>query len=318
MKQETQVIGDCAVTRLDKLLHDIEQETQAVVQQNDIQTAITHYAAFRDLLDSLKERTSALERHAQSLSYQTLPTMFTNQNVKTINVVGVGRVTINVRWNATMHDKEQGMEWLRATGNGGLIIETVNAGTLTSFARAEALRVTRCPKRSLKSEPRSSPASPRAECPMTNVWSERRGGTNSTSPSTKRLERSSAWSTSSSWRRRIQRVQPAAKDGRTARGSRGLPRRGGRLHRRAVREMTITFISPIKPHLSHREAFPMPNELTEPRETNISEFLRKQSTGASFGNIDASDLKPPRLKVLAGQSPEVLDGVPGALPGISG
>ena len=39
------------------------------------------------------------------------------------------------------------------------------------------------------------------------------------------------------------------------------------------------------------------------------------STGASFGNIDASDLKPPRLKVLAGQSPEVLDGVPGALPG---
>jgi hypothetical protein len=59
----------------------------------------------------------------------------------------------------------------------------------------------------------------------------------------------------------------------------------------------------------------MANELTEPRSTNVSEFLRKQSTGASFGNIDASDLKPPRLKVLAGQSPEVLDGVPGALPG---
>ena len=139
MKQETQVIGDCAVTRLDRLLQDIEQETQAVIQQNDIQTAITHYAAFRDLLDALKTRTSALEKHAQSLSYQTLPTMFTNQNVKTINVVGVGRVTINVRWNATMPDKEKGMEWLRSTGNGGLIIETVNAGTLTAFAKAEAL-----------------------------------------------------------------------------------------------------------------------------------------------------------------------------------
>ena len=59
----------------------------------------------------------------------------------------------------------------------------------------------------------------------------------------------------------------------------------------------------------------MANEITEQRSTNISEFLRKQSTGASFGNIDASDLKPPQLKLLAGQSPEVLDGVPGAVPG---
>ena len=59
----------------------------------------------------------------------------------------------------------------------------------------------------------------------------------------------------------------------------------------------------------------MANEVTEQRSTNVSEFLRKQSTGASFGNIDASDLKPPQLKLLAGQSPEVTDGIPGALPG---
>ena len=32
----------------------------------------------------------------------------------------------------------------------------------------------------------------------------------------------------------------------------------------------------------------MANEYIEPKQsTNISEFLRKQSTGASFGNIDA-------------------------------
>ena len=79
--------------------------------------------------------------------------------------------------------------------------------------------------------------------------------------------------------------------------------------------MTIIFRSAIKPHLTHKEAFPMGNEVTEQRSTNISEFLRKESTGASFGNIDASDLKPPQLKLLAGQSPEVTDGIPGALPG---
>ena len=79
--------------------------------------------------------------------------------------------------------------------------------------------------------------------------------------------------------------------------------------------MTITFRSPIKEHLSYKDAFPMANDLTEPRPANISEFLRKESSGASFGNIDASDLKPPQLKLLAGQSPEVTDGVPGAVPG---
>jgi hypothetical protein len=32
-------------------------------------------------------------------------------------------------------------------------------------------------------------------------------------------------------------------------------------------------------------------------------------------NLDQSDFKPPRLKLLAGQSPEVMDGTPGATPG---
>jgi hypothetical protein len=68
-------------------------------------------------------------------------------------------------------------------------------------------------------------------------------------------------------------------------------------------------------HLSQRTIFNMATELTNPGEGGIPGFLRKMSTGTSFGNIDASDLKPPRLKVLAGQSPEVIDGVPGARPG---
>jgi hypothetical protein len=72
--------------------------------------------------------------------------------------------------------------------------------------------------------------------------------------------------------------------------------------------------APLKPHLKLK-ASPMANELDTPRTGGVPDFLRKMSTGTSFGNIDASDLKPPRLKVLAGQSPEVLDGVPNALPG---
>ena len=59
----------------------------------------------------------------------------------------------------------------------------------------------------------------------------------------------------------------------------------------------------------------MANDLTETEDGGVPDYLRKRSTGASFGNIDSSDLKPPRLKLLAGQSPEITDGTPGAVAG---
>ena len=91
MKNETQVIGDCAVTRLDKLLHDIEQETQEIVRQNDLPTTVVHYDAFNGLPRfAEKKRITALEKHRDSLSYETLPTMFMNQGVKTITLPDVG------------------------------------------------------------------------------------------------------------------------------------------------------------------------------------------------------------------------------------
>ena len=139
MRDETKVIGDCAVTRLDRLLTEIEADTAQVVQTNDIPTTVTHYAYVRDLYDALKARISALDKHVDSLSYQILPTLFTNQNVKTISLPDIGRATVNVRWSASMLNKTKGMDWLRETGNDGIIIATVNAGTLASFAKAETL-----------------------------------------------------------------------------------------------------------------------------------------------------------------------------------
>ena len=38
-----------------------------------------------------------------------------------------------------MLNKEKGMEWLKTSGNEGLVIETVNAMTLASFAKTETL-----------------------------------------------------------------------------------------------------------------------------------------------------------------------------------
>lgn len=71
----------------------------------------------------------------------------------------------------------------------------------------------------------------------------------------------------------------------------------------------------IKPHYQWKEIFAVTNEIVKPESTAVPNWMRAASTGASFGNIDSSDLKPPRLKILAGQSPEVTDGIQGAVPG---
>ena len=139
MKKETKVVGDCAIKRLIKILADVTAETAELVEQGDIPTIVRHFSDFRDLTRALQEGVEALNNHTNYLSYEIIPTLFTNANVKSINVVGLGAVTINVRWNATMIDKERGLEWLRDTGNDGLIIQTVAAPTLTAFAKSETL-----------------------------------------------------------------------------------------------------------------------------------------------------------------------------------
>ena len=128
-----------AAQKLDLLLERAQRETTEIIQQNDIPSAVTHFAELRDRTKDLAERVSALQKLVDSLSYEILPTMMGNQNVKTINIENVGRVSVNVRWSATMLNKEAGMQWLRDTGNDGLIIATVNAGTLSSFAKTETL-----------------------------------------------------------------------------------------------------------------------------------------------------------------------------------
>ena len=139
MKFDTRTAAGYAAKNIDNFLERATRDTQDIIAGNDIPTTVAHFAAFRDAVDDLAAKVAALKKHVDSLSYEILPTMFGNQNVKTITLPDVGRVTINVRWSASMLNKEKGMDWLRASGNEGIIIETVNAMTLASFAKTETL-----------------------------------------------------------------------------------------------------------------------------------------------------------------------------------
>ena len=139
MQFDTKTAAGYAADKLDSLLERATRDTNEVVQTDDISTTVAHYAALRDTVDDLKAKVNALQKHVDSLSYEIIPTLFMNHNVKTITVNDVGRVSINVRWTASMLDKTKGLEWLRTSGNEGVIQETVNAMTLASFAKTETL-----------------------------------------------------------------------------------------------------------------------------------------------------------------------------------
>ena len=110
-----------------------------LVEKADIPLIVKHFAALRTEYRALKDKIAKLETEVNDLSYNLIPTMFDAQDVKTIKIDDVGRVTVNQKWAASMPDKEVGMDWLRVTGNEGLIIETVNAQTLAAFAKTQAL-----------------------------------------------------------------------------------------------------------------------------------------------------------------------------------
>ena len=150
MKFDTKTAAGYAADKLDLLLERAQRDTNEIIQTNDIPTTVAHFAELQDAVKMLAAKVSALQMHVDALSYETIPTLFSNHNVKTITVNDVGRVSINVRWTASMLDKSKGLEWLRTSGNEGIIQETVNAMTLGSFAKTEILAGKRLPEHIFK------------------------------------------------------------------------------------------------------------------------------------------------------------------------
>jgi hypothetical protein len=120
-----------------ELLERLSKDTFNVLTKGDIPAAVAHYAEARATVKRLTAQLTEVQKHVDNLSYQALPTMFANANVTSIKIDGVGRATVNDHWSASILNREAGFDWLRKTGNEGLIIETVNAQTLGAFAKEE-------------------------------------------------------------------------------------------------------------------------------------------------------------------------------------
>ena len=139
MDFDTSLAAQYAGTKLDSLVNRAHRDTMKLVDDGDIPQIVKHFAALRTEYRALKDKLEKLESEVNDLSYIIIPTMFQNQGVKTLKLDDVGRVTVNQRWVASMKDKQTGMDWLKSTGNEGLVIETVNSQTLAAFAKTQAI-----------------------------------------------------------------------------------------------------------------------------------------------------------------------------------
>jgi hypothetical protein len=135
MRQET-------VDKLEQALRDIKEaaqmvndDTNSVLAGRDHLELVVHFDKLRTANEDVKQARKALDIMSDRLSHSEIPDRFRELRIKTITVEGVGRVSIGHRWSCSIIDKQVGFQYLREQGDGGLIIETVNAQTLAAHAK---------------------------------------------------------------------------------------------------------------------------------------------------------------------------------------
>lgn len=139
MTPETQDYLNRVSNGMIKVAEMVRQDTNDALKADHV-TVIKHFAAVRAAVETIKTARKALEEIEDNLSKNQIPDIVRALKEKTgekppFNIEGVGRVTVANRYSCSMIDKAAGFDWLRGNGHGGLITETVNSSSLSSFAK---------------------------------------------------------------------------------------------------------------------------------------------------------------------------------------
>lgn len=136
MRDETYDLAARACVNLIDTVRAVQRDTEELVAGDDHIELIRHLVKVRSVTEQIKEARKALTELEERLNREYVPESMRSHGVRTITVEGVGRVSLSNRWSCSMIDKGLGMDWLRNSGNGGLIQETVNSMTLAAFAKS--------------------------------------------------------------------------------------------------------------------------------------------------------------------------------------
>lgn len=85
--------------------------------------------------DRIKAASSELAIKLDMIRLTVLPEKMDEEDISTITVKGVGRVSLQGDIYFSISDKEEAFKWLREHGHGDIIQETVNSSTGKAFAK---------------------------------------------------------------------------------------------------------------------------------------------------------------------------------------
>lgn len=141
-------MNDNMQTALIALSHAAEElaRAAAIVEalgdevKNDGKIAPAQIAEFYFHLDMAYEGTDTARKRVYHVvdmfNKFIIPTRLRDSGMDLIRVAAVARsFSVVTKTSATLLDKEKGFEWLRSIGQGDVIQETVNAGTLSALCR---------------------------------------------------------------------------------------------------------------------------------------------------------------------------------------
>lgn len=137
MKADTQAACAAAQRALQTAYELMQRDANESVKDNDPPNLVRLFADVGEEADVMRETMSAVAKLERSLSYEAIPACFDTHGIQNVRVQGYGLVSLNRRWSCSMIDKNKGFQYLRDAGQGGMIIETVNAMTLGAWARGQ-------------------------------------------------------------------------------------------------------------------------------------------------------------------------------------
>jgi hypothetical protein len=95
------------------------------------------YVELKEAADAIKLVMTEINKVKTKMAQEVLPTIFEDQGFKSITTQSGRRVTItsNVRANILKENRDAAYDWLRNNGLEDIVINTVNASTLSATAR---------------------------------------------------------------------------------------------------------------------------------------------------------------------------------------
>lgn len=141
MTTQTELL-DGQIEELEEVSTELNVDLAIVIPSetnpHDINTSAGLYIKLRELKRIVEEMDKAVNGALEKVQFELVETM-DRQNITSMNTKWGKRIGVSSQIWASIppNNKDLAFKWLRNNGKGAIITETVNAGTLSAFVRAE-------------------------------------------------------------------------------------------------------------------------------------------------------------------------------------